>query len=396
MVSGLAVLCLSACGGEKVVVEHQIPVVTAQRVEMSIPTAGEERYSAIINPSSQMEVLFKGSGYVDYILKTRDKTGNLRIVQEGDAVRSGDVLARLRQNDNQEKIREQQASLREAQLSGAKVNAAIETVEAELKQAETEHARSSRLFALDSLTKPEMDAASTRLEVARSRLREAKAQIPVNYAIQDRLKASLQEVKIGSRDSVLICPMNGIVLKRNIEEGSLANNGTNAFTLADTPTVKAMFGLPDVKLGQVQQGMTIPVTTEAIPGRIFSGRVSDIGATADQKTRVFNVEISIPNGERELRPGMVASLVLGAPAISGPQVTIPFSAVIRSTKDPQAYSVYAVKDEGGKLVAIETGVKLGEPTGRMVTVLEGLTQTDRVVTNGSSRIASGQEVRVLE
>jgi multidrug efflux system membrane fusion protein len=388
------VLLTGGCA-EKAKLEPALQVVTTQKVEMLEPTANEERYSAVIAPASQMEVLFKGAGYVEKIQTARDKTGSIRIIQEGDFVKRGSVLARLHQDDNKEKINEQQASLREVQLSDAKINALIETASAELKQAEIESERAQRLFALDSMTKPELDAANTKLSVAQSRLREIKAQIPVNRATQDRIRSAIAEARYSLKDTTLTAPMDGIILKRNIEEGSLANNGTSAFTMADTSSVKAIFGLPDIKLSQLSIGMPLDISTEAIPGKIFKGRVTDIGASADPKTRVFNIEVTIPNKAYELRSGMVASLIFGDKETKSPQMTIPFSAVIRSSKDPQGYSVYTLRIEGGKQVAEEKDVKLGQPSGRMITVLEGLHPNDEVITNGASRIANGQEVRAV-
>lgn len=389
-------IALSSCAEKIDVVEHTTPIVNARKVEVILPTAGEDRYSAVIAPASQMEVLFKGAGYVDQIQKARDSDGNSRLIHEGDLVKQGSVLARLRQNDNEEKIVEQQASLREVELSAPKVRAAIESAEAELKQAKIENERLTRLFNMDSLTKPELDTSNTRVAVAQARVEDARAQIPVSNATQDRLKASIREARFSLKDGTLIAPMTGIILKRNIEEGSLANNGMSAFTLADVSKVKAVFGLPDVKLPEVKLAMPIKITSEAIPDRVFTGKVTEIGAAADPKTRVFSVEVTIPNNDYQLKVGMVASLELGAKTEGGPQLAVPFSAVIRSTKDAKGYSVYTLRSDGGKTIAEEREVKLGEPQGTMITVLAGLNNDERVVTNGNSRITSGQEVRVLE
>ena len=388
------VFMLSACA-PKAKIESALPIVTTQKVEMLRPTANEERYSAVIAPLSQIEVLFKGAGYVEKIQTTRDKSGQIRLVQEGDFVKRGSVLARLHQDDNKERIHEQQASLREAQLTDAKIDAVIETASAELKQAEIESDRAKRLFALDSMTKPELDAANTKLSIAQSRLREIKAQIPVNRATQDRIKSAIAEARYSLRDTSLTAPMDGIILKRNIEEGSLANNGSSAFTMANTSSVKAIFGLPDFKLTQLAVGMPLEISTEAIPGRTFHGRVTDIGASADPKTRVFNIEVTIPNTDGALRSGMVASLIFGDKGEQVAQMTIPFSAVTRSSSNPQGYAVFTLKGAGDKQIAEEHDVKLGEPSGKMITVIEGLTPNDEVVTNGASRIANGQEVRAV-
>ena len=100
------------------------------------------------------------------------------------------------------------------------------------------------------------------------------------------------------------------VLKRNVDVGTLVGPATNGFTLADTRTVKAVFGVPDTAMANVKLGSPQTVTTEALPGT-FSGHITSISAAADPKSRVYSVEVRIDNPQQSLKAGMIASITLG-------------------------------------------------------------------------------------
>src|SRR5437899_1632457 len=97
----------------------------------------------------------------------------------------------------------------------------------------------------------------------------------------------------GTRYSAQINPATR--LERAIEVGALANTGTVAFVVADVDTVKAAFGVPDVVLPRIHLGAPLTITTEAYPGEKFEGRISLIAPSADPHSRVFEVDVTIPN-----------------------------------------------------------------------------------------------------
>jgi membrane fusion protein, multidrug efflux system len=389
------IAALSTSGCTKTVVAEKLPpVVSVGTVQQFAPTQ-EDRYSAVVMPATQVDLAFRAGGYVDSIHRVRGVDGRFRNVQEGDFIRRGTVLARLRQSDYVLRVRQQSAAIDEIQASDQRARANLDEGNASLQQAREEFERSSRLYQSNSITKPEYEAASTKLAVCEARVHEAAAQLNVNKATVRRAGAGLDEARLALHDCALIAPTDGTILKRSIEEGTLASNGTVAFTVADTQSVKVAFGLPDVKLKDVRLGQNLPVITEAVPGEVFRGMVTDIAPAADPKSRVFNVEVTIPNRKQLLRPGMVASLQTDDPR---PQVSlpaVPLTAIIKSSATPDGYAVFVVRDQGGKVIVEEQPVKLGEASGQLITVLEGLSLAERVVVNGTNKIATGQEVRIV-
>ena len=90
--------------------------------------------------------------------------------------------------------------------------------------------------------------------------------------------------------------------------GALVGSGTAGFVLADLSYVKAAFGVPDTSLQSLKLGDTLTITSDATPGVEFNGHISRISPSADQNNRAFEVEVTIPNQQGLLKPGMIASL----------------------------------------------------------------------------------------
>src|SRR5262249_23459300 len=187
-------------------------------------------------------------------------------------------------------------------------------------------------------------------------------------------------------------PMDGVVLARFIEVGALAAPGTPAFSVADTSTVKVVFGVPDTVLESLQLGATQAVTAEALHGAELVGRITRIAPVADPKSRVFEVEVTLDNPNDELKAGMVASLKLGdASAAAAPVAVLPLTAIVRSPAHSGQFAVYVVD----KSVAHLREVDLGEFLGNQIPIRSGLADGEQVVVMGASLLSDGEAVQVI-
>jgi multidrug efflux system membrane fusion protein len=347
----LTVLLLAGCGG-KAPPERQAVSVRVQAAQLS-SEADELRYSAAIRPDVQVDLAFKVSGYIDQILQVRGADGRTRNLQDGDFVRKGTVLARVRDNEYRDKVAEAQASL---------------------TQGKADHERVARMYETSTASKADYDAAFARAQSSQARYDQAA-------------------VSLG--DCSLRAPMDGTVVRRNIEIGSLVSPGAAAFQLADTRSVKVVFGVPDVALAAIRMGDSLRVETEALPGRMLRGRVTRIAPSADPNSRTFEVECTIPNPDERLKIGMIASLHVGEGTEHGAVTLVPLKAIVRSREDPKGYAVYVVEAAGGKQVARQRTVQLGDVRGNSIVVTGGLQGGERIVVTGTTLVAEDQEVRVV-
>jgi RND family efflux transporter MFP subunit len=384
---------------------------------------GKMRYSASITARTQVDLAFKVGGYVEAIHQVRGFDGRMRDVQEGDVIPKGTVLARLRQSDYAVKVgqAESQALQARSSVDSSKAQvieaqSGIEASKASLAQAEASYTRArldydraKSLFASQSISRADYDAAKAQHDIAQAQLDTARSQVTVaeakarmaafqveaNEAQVRGAQAILEEARIPLGDTALRTPMNSLVLQRKVELGSLVSPGSPGFVLADTTSVKAVFGVPDVVVENLRLGSAITITTDAALGTDFNGVITSISPSADSKSRVFEVEVTIPNRENRLKVGMVVALVLEETKVADLSPVVPLSAVVRSKEDPDSYAVFVVEDRDGGQRARLRNVSLGEAYGNTVAVVGGLNAGERVVTTGATLIVDGERVNVI-
>jgi multidrug efflux pump subunit AcrA (membrane-fusion protein) len=100
--------------------------------------------------------------------------------------------------------------------------------------------------------------------------------------------------------------MRAVVLEKRVELGTLAGRGMPAFRLGDVGTVRMAFGVPDTLVTRLRLGAVLPVHVDAFPDSSFHGRIREIAAAADGATRLYRVEVAIPNARQQLKTGMMA------------------------------------------------------------------------------------------
>jgi RND family efflux transporter MFP subunit len=360
----LGVLALAGCRQEAEVTKTPTPVRMAQ--VQSIDAGTNNTYSANIQPYQQVDMSFKSNGYLASIKQVRDADGHIRNIDQGDYVTKGTVLAVVQQDEYKDKLAQAKASLARSQAENERANLSFERI--------------SKLYEAGAATKPDYD--------------DATAQVASTAAAVANAKAQVSEAQLALGYCELTAPFDAWVLKRNVDVGTLVGPATNGFTLADTRSVKAVFGVPDTAMGQVKLGSAQTVTTEALPGT-FSGHITSISAAADPKSRVYSVEVRIDNPGNKLKAGMIASITLGGGRPNAKVMVIPLTAVIRSPDKTDGFAVFVAEGPEDTPKVRTQDVTLGDTYGNNISVLGGLGLADRVVTSGTNMIRAGEQVRVI-
>lgn len=355
LLAGLMAGCHAAEPYEKPVT----PVVLEQvRTESASRT---RRYSAVVEPVNRIDLAFRVGGYVTSLAQVGG-----RAIQDGDAVARGAVLASVRAEDYEAKVSQARAAVAEGEAARGAASLALE--------------RAESLYTAKSLTKPELDQARATLASIDARIAGARAIV--------------REAELARGDVDLKSPISGTILRRNIEVGSLVGPGTPAFAVADTSAVRVIIGAPDTTLRRFRVGEIERVSSDAVPGRRFEGRITKVSASADQRSRLFDVELTVPNADGALRPGMVATLDAtesdeGSPAEA---ITVPLAAVVRGTGGAEGYAVFVVEEAQGGPVARVRAVRLGDLVGNRIAVVGGLAVGDRVIVRGATIVTDGERV----
>jgi RND family efflux transporter MFP subunit len=364
---GVAGLGLGACARERARDKPARPV----RVE-TVRTQGAAaglRYSGTVVPEEQVALAFKVGGYVRQVMERQGPDGRVRPLQPGDAVARGAVLARIDEADYRERVNQAKAQLAEA--------------EAALVRGRADAARAEALHTSRSLTRPELDAAVAARASAEARAEAARAQ--------------LAGAEIALRDASLVAPADMVVVSRNVEVASLAAAGTVGFVLADLARVKAVFGVPDTVVERVRKGQVLSLASDAL-GATLTGTVTAIAPSADAESRVFQVEVTIPNSRRQLKPGMIVSVEVereDEARIPAGLLTVSVDAIVKSPREGGGFAVFLVEGGRDSGRALSRDVRLGAIAGNRVAVAAGLDAGARVVISGASLLTDGDLVRVI-
>jgi RND family efflux transporter MFP subunit len=361
---GLSALLLAGCTKHDAVSERPTPV-EVQTVQ-AFSGKDEKRFSAVIQPYERVDLSFRVGGYVESIAQVPGIAGHKRSLQDGDRVERGTVLAHLHSAEYGARVTQAQGSLSEAETLLAK--------------AEYDRTRATKLFASQSMTKPDYDAAMANYEANAARVKSARGK--------------LSEAASSSNDTVLRAPFAGTILKRNIAMGTLAAPGVTAFVVADTGVVKAIFGVPDKLIPQMKIGKTLSLKADAFLDSELQGRITRVSASADPQSRVFEVEVSIPNAKDELKVGMITTLVVDdiVPELGSP--VVPIAALVSSTKRQGGYAVYATTTSAGKTIARLAEVEVGRTLGNLVVINSGPRIGEAIVTSGAGLLHDGEPIEI--
>lgn len=384
-----AILILSGCARETPY-EKPLTPVTVYTVEQY---SGEARpiYSGTVEPTLHVDASFRFGGYVDQILTRNGGTP----IEAGDFVEKGAVLASLRKRDYEIKVIEAKSQLQQAEAGQQQANAAMMAAQVGRDKTRVDFERAGRLLKAESLTKVDYDAAKAGYDSAEQNLAAAEAQMGVAKARVEGARAVQTEAEYALADSSISAPISGVVFKRTVEVGSLTGPGVPAFVLADTSTVKVIFGAPDTLLARLKPGQPVEVTTEVYPDFRFPARITRIAPAADSKSRVFDVEVTIPNQGNRLKAGLTVAIEVGEKTVRHPVPVVPLTAVIRGGNGARTYSVFVAPGQGEQTAVQRRTVQLGDAYGNRIAVTSGLNPGEKVVVSGATLLREGQQVRVV-
>ena len=337
--------------------------VRVSRVEVTAAD-GATRYTANVEPLVRVDLAFKRGGYIDELLQVRGSDGTMRKVQEGDLVAKGQVLARIHDADYRVKL---------AQARGALAQA-----EAAMAQARMDLQRAQPLYDGKAIPKTTFDGATNKYNGTQGAV--------------DLYRATVREAELALEDTALKAPIDGTVMKRLIEVGSLVGPGVGGFVLADLRSVKVGFGVPDSRLERFPIGTEVPVHVDAV-GADLTGRVTRVSTYADPRNRAFDIEVTLPNPDGRLKAGMIAA-VTTADSAAAAQPSVPLEAVVRPPGAAEGYAVYVIEEQGGTTRARARKVTLGEVRGSRIEIPDGLVPGDRVVVSGAAFVVDGAEITI--
>ena len=331
----LAALILAGCGQKKDSQEQaqQAAQPKAQTVKVQ-PAAKQEvkqdgTYSATVQAFAVNNIAPQSGGRIQKIN-----------VEVGDYVGKGQILAEM------DRVQLDQAKLR-------------------LSNAETELGRLKQLYEQGGLAQSDYEA------------------VELNYKVSKSTYDNLVE------NTILRSPITGVVTARYYDRGDMYGMASPIFTVQQITPVKILVGISEGDYTKVSKGDKVTLSVDALPGKTFDGTIKRIYPTIDPMTHTVNVEVQVPNTDRQLRPGMYAkvNVTFG----HNRSIVVPDAAVVRLQGSGQR-NVFVV--ENG--VAVQKEVTLGRHFDGQYEILSGIEEGEQVVVKGGSALRNGAQVEVIE
>ena len=248
---------------------------------------------------------------------------------------------------------------------------------------------------LAEMDRVQLDQAELKLrndETELERVRALLAQGGISQADFDQLElacnVSRSTYKNLLENTILRSPVSGVVTARNYDRGDMYSMGQPLYTVQQITPVKVLVAISETDYTKVKKGDKVTFTADALPGKSFEGTVRRLYPTMDATSHTFNIEVSIPNTKRELRPGMYvrANVDFG----DNRSITVPDTAISKM-QGAGTRTVFVINDEGCAEMRVVT---LGRHWDGKYEVISGIQEGEKVVYKGNSSLKAGQEVEI--
>ncbi len=310
----------------------KVPVEVAKASRSAVTAAFQG--TANLVPEAEADVVTKTSGVVLQIM-----------VEEGDRVQAGQVLARL-DSDRQ--------------------RLALKQSEANLRKLENDFKRQEELIGRKLISQDVFDRSRYDLDTQRASYEIAK------------LELSYAEIR---------APIGGVVSKRMVKVGNLIQLNQPLFKIDDFDPLEAMINVPEREMRLIQAAQPVQMLVDALPGAVFTGSVARVSPVVDASTGTFRVVAQFKDDSGQLRSGMFGRVRIVYDQRADALV-VPRSALVGDDKDA---SVFVVESD----VAKRRKVKLGYADGGQVEVVDGIAEGEQVVTLGQAALRDGAKVQVI-
>lgn len=330
-----------------------------------------------ISPAESNAVL-TASGYVVAQRKASvasKATGRLVYlgVVEGDAVKKGQIIARLDDSDIQ------------AELAQTKAN--LQLNEASLQDAKNNYERQKKLFESGATTNVNLDAAEANYKKVLASIEVAKAQV--------------QAAEVDLENTLIRAPFDGTVLTKNADVGEIvsplgASSTSRAavVTMADMSSLQVEADVSESNIQRIKEGQECEITLDAYSDIRYAASVAKIVPTADRSKATVMVKVGFKKYDSKVLPEMSAKVLFlnlkssSADINKKPLLVVPFTAIRK--KNGKEY-VYTVKDDH----AFETEVKTGRVVGNYTEIISGVEEGDKVISKVSENISDGIKIKTI-
>jgi HlyD family secretion protein len=408
--------------------------------EVTTEAIKKRRLEAIVNASGKIQPKRDVNISADTMGRVTDLA-----VDEGYRVTKGQFLLQIDPRNLRSAVQRTEASLQAAKSQVEQLRVSIESAKVALKQAEDAYNRQQNLWKGGLTTRETLERAENEFKMRQADLRSQEQQLRTQQLRMQSESATAESARYDLSKVRIESPINGIVTRRNIEEGetvvigTMNNAGTVLLTIADMSVIQAEVEVDETDIPSVKMGQPAKVTIDALPGQSFTGKVTEIGnspiqtGTGQQSSSTqatnFKVVVTLDKEIAEVRPGFTCTAEITT-AVRDDTISVPIQATTvremivddkgnivrppenekRSSARPGAMTAQAAELKPGQTrkelegvfllqnnKAVFTPVKTGIAGEKYFEVLSGLKEGDAVITGPFSSvrsIADGAAVKI--
>lgn len=329
------------------------------------------------------------------IMASSEMTGTIakRLAKEGDQVKRGDVLYRLKDDDLEAEVRRAQATIDELQtyrLPNARLE--VENAESKLKEAQRKLTRQKQLQKKSYVPKESTEDFELSVTLARNNLKAARLQLKslLPGGAEARLANEQLALAKAQREKKFIrSPVHGKVLTREADIGDVVTPGKVLMTLAENNRIEVLTPIDERNLSLLKEGQKAQIIADAFSDQPFSATVYFIAPNVDPQRGTVDVRLKIENIPAFIRQDMTVSVNI-ITARRNNTLLVPNNA-LRRIKSGKAELV-VVKQGKAERLRVQTGIRGISAT----EVLSGLKEGDLVLADPDSPIKKGRHIKILE
>ncbi|WP_278401023.1 efflux RND transporter periplasmic adaptor subunit [Stutzerimonas kunmingensis] len=314
----------------------------------------------------------------------------VRHVREGDAVKAGDLLLELRDDEQRARLHEAEAALRQLiDSSRPQAQATLREAQNNLEQADRELQRRETLFERKLLASEALEQArraTLTARVVRDRARFAAAAVGEGGSEEQVLRQRLEAARANLAKARIHAQVDGIVQTREVEPGDLVQPGRTLLTIARSGSSEILLPLDEKNLAPIELGQAARIIADAYPDRVLPARVSFIAPSVDTARGTIDVHLDLLEPADFLRQGMTVSVNIET-GRREQALVLPNDAL----RAPDGTRAQVLRVNDG--VVERVGVRLGMLGTALSEVSEGLAAGDLVLIGDAEE---GQRVRVRE
>ncbi len=313
-----------------------------------------------------------------------------RLVDIGDRVTKGQLMAELETPELDQQISQARASLAQANSTIQELQADLKLARANLSLAQVTRDRWQKLLARGAVSRQDSDEKEADFEVKQAQAQKAEATLAT---AQDTIHASeanlrrLEEMKGFAR---VAAPFDGVVTARNVDVGTLINAGNGGaaremFRVAQIQPLRVFVNVPQTYVEQVRSGQAAELRVQEKPGQVFPARVTNVSEALDSGSRAMLVILETPNPGAVLFPGMYAQVRFISQSTRR-SLRVSSDAILLGKSGARVAVV------GADHVVHYRNVTLGQDLGSEIEVTSGVAEGDLVVSNPSDAVQEGVAV----